>query len=184
MMATDAEPAAWSWPQALVATEAVVVAIILALLCVQRAAPIAQDTSLRAWIATVLSLGGPFLMRVDILRNSSLVLYLSWSGVCFAVIADLVLIGMGRSFAIMPARRRVKTDGPFKLVRHPAYAAQLLALLCVPALCPTFWNGAVFLTTLIAVLTRISAEEAVLGGAEEYRHYAARVRWRLVPGVW
>jgi protein-S-isoprenylcysteine O-methyltransferase Ste14 len=34
------------------------------------------------------------------------------------------------------------------------------------------------------VVLRIGAEERALRSLPEYRAYADRVKWRLVPGVW
>jgi protein-S-isoprenylcysteine O-methyltransferase Ste14 len=48
---------------------------------------------------------------------------------------------------------------------------------------PTVWNLAVVAVALGAQLRRITAEEAVLTESSEYREYAQRVPWRLIPGV-
>lgn len=80
----------------------------------------------------------------------------------------------------------VVTDGPYRFVRHPGYAATLamwlgygLALTSVPA---TF---ATTLPNLAAYLRRIDAEEIMLVDSlgEGYRAYQRRTR-RLIPAVY
>jgi protein-S-isoprenylcysteine O-methyltransferase Ste14 len=45
-------------------------------------------------------------------------------------------------------------------------------------------NVLVTMTVIACNVGRVSAEERLLAGASDYRSYANRVRWRLLPGVW
>lgn len=81
---------------------------------------------------------------------------------------------------------RVIAAGPYRWVRHPGYAALLLllapgsglALGSLPSLLPL--TGA-----LLLFLRRTALEDRLLQDElPGYREYAARVRWRLVPGLW
>jgi protein-S-isoprenylcysteine O-methyltransferase Ste14 len=75
--------------------------------------------------------------------------------------------------------------GPYRVVRHPAYAMALLG-------CPA--NGLAlgsWLATAIGalgiplILWRCIGEDRMLrAGLPGYTAYAARVRWRLLPGIW
>ena len=88
---------------------------------------------------------------------------------------------------LQPERgHRVIAAGPYRWVRHPGYAALVfllmpgsaLALGSLPSLLPL--AGA-----LLLFLRRTALEDRLL--QEElagYREYAARVRWRLLPGLW
>jgi protein-S-isoprenylcysteine O-methyltransferase Ste14 len=79
----------------------------------------------------------------------------------------------------------VISTGPYAVVRHPMYAYALLLLIGTPLLLGSLWGllGAVFALPLLGA--RALGEEAVLiDGLAGYRDYAARVRFRLVPGVW
>ena len=79
----------------------------------------------------------------------------------------------------------VISTGPYALVRHPMYSFLLVFMLGVPLLLGSLWGfvGTVLLTALLVV--RALGEEAVLGeGLAGYVDYAARVRYRLIPGVW
>jgi len=80
---------------------------------------------------------------------------------------------------------QVVSTGPYAYVRHPMYAGALLLFVGIPLLLGSWYGlaGALVLTALLVV--RIVMEERTL--ADElpgYRAYAARLRWRLVPGIW
>ena len=71
--------------------------------------------------------------------------------------------------------QRVISTGPYRIVRHPMYAGAALYMIGILVLPLIF--GALFV--------RIFIEEAALRqGLPGYGDYAARVRYRLIPGVW
>ncbi len=79
---------------------------------------------------------------------------------------------------------RIVADGPYRLVRHPAYAGMLVAHLGVLALYANPWTClALFAGLLPAVVHRIRIEERVLGLLPGYLEFSAS-RARLVPFVW
>ena len=94
------------------------------------------------------------------------------------------LSSLGRSFAILPALREIVTTGPYRVVRHPAYAGELFMV----AACVLAKPGWLMLTPLVLglplVALRIDAEERLLRTEAGYEAYARRVRWRLLPLVW
>jgi len=96
-------------------------------------------------------------------------------------LSALAILYLGRSFGIVAANRGLKTGGPYRLVRHPIYAAHLLSGAGFLVANASPYNGALFAAVLWAQLMRIRAEERFLGELEEYRRYMAEVRWRLVP---
>ena len=65
-------------------------------------------------------------------------------GIGLAVLGNMVQIAakmfLRRSFGIAPANRGVKTDGMYKLVRHPMYAGYLLVHIGILLLMPTVLN--------------------------------------------
>ena len=81
--------------------------------------------------------------------------------------------------------QHVVSTGPYAIVRHPMYAGAIIYLLGTPLLLGS-WYGLATLPLLVAALClRIRIEEATLReGLAGYGAYAARVRWRVVPGVW
>lgn len=100
------------------------------------------------------------------------------------LLAIVAFLSLGRSFAILPALRQVVERGPYRIVRHPAYAGEILMLVgCVVAR-PAARGLAVLLLALPLIALRVRAEESTLMTHSRYRVYAASVRWRLVPGLW
>ena len=91
---------------------------------------------------------------------------------------------LGRSFAILPGVRKVVVRGPYRLVRHPAYAGESLMLLAACLAVPTVLSVALAVAAFAFLVIRILAEEATLLGDAEYQAYAKAHPWRLVPFVW
>jgi protein-S-isoprenylcysteine O-methyltransferase Ste14 len=80
---------------------------------------------------------------------------------------------------------RVISTGPYAWVRHPMYSGTLLFFVGMPLLLGSWWGVA--LSPLFVVLFAIRSgieERALLAGLPGYTDYAARVRYRLLPGVW
>jgi len=80
---------------------------------------------------------------------------------------------------------RVVTTGPYRHVRHPMYAGALFLFLGTPPLLGS-WYGLAFLPVIVpALAARAVMEERMLTAElDGYPAYAARVRRRLIPGVW
>ncbi len=93
------------------------------------------------------------------------------------------LLSLRRSFGIVPAHRGIRTTGMYRFVRHPLYAAELLALAGVALAHPSVRNTLLWIVELAVQLGRTSTEEAFLGTDPDYANYVARVRYRLLPGI-
>jgi protein-S-isoprenylcysteine O-methyltransferase Ste14 len=80
---------------------------------------------------------------------------------------------------------RVVSTGPYAYVRHPMYAGALLLFIGIPLLLGSWYGlaGALVVTALLMART-VMEERTLADELAGYRDYAARVRWRLVPGVW
>jgi protein-S-isoprenylcysteine O-methyltransferase Ste14 len=96
-------------------------------------------------------------------------------------LAVYALFTLGRAFGIAPADRGLVQHGPYRWLRHPAYAGELLALWGFGLVFPTLFNLSLLGLITLTLIVRVRAEEAVIAG---YATYAAQVRWRLMPGVW
>ncbi len=107
-------------------------------------------------------------------------LALVFIGMAFSLSAKLIL---RRSFGIVAANRGVKVAGPYRLVRHPMYAGYVIGHIGTLLLLPHLWNWVLFLFAWTAMAMRIRAEERLLAADAGYQDYAARVRYRLVPGI-
>ena len=79
----------------------------------------------------------------------------------------------------------VITTGPYRLVRHPMYAGGLLYFVGLPFMFGS-WLGLAVVPLFVALLVlRIPIEERMLKKElAGYDDYAARVKYRLVPGLW
>ena len=123
--------------------------------------------------------------------------WLCWPAVVIG--AALILAGgalrswgiatLGRFFrrdVTIQADHRVVTDGPYRLLRHPGYAGNLLAALGY-GLALTNWAGLALAVSvpLLGHLPRIRVEERAMACAlgTEWLSYAAATA-RIVPGVW
>jgi protein-S-isoprenylcysteine O-methyltransferase Ste14 len=139
---------------------AVITAIVLAQLPILRLAP-----------ATLFSFVGAVILAAGV-----------------AVRAWAVLT-LGRYFRLtltVTPDQPVITSGPYRFIRHPAYAAMLLSVLGLGLGLGSLLSVLVALTMPVpALLRRINLEEQALRRTlgQAYENYCGGTR-RLVPGVW
>lgn len=79
----------------------------------------------------------------------------------------------------------VVTGGPYRIVRHPAYAGGVLSQLAVPIMLDSLW--ALIPAGLVAVgyIVRTFLEDRELyRELAGYDEYMQQTRYRLVPGIW
>lgn len=116
------------------------------------------------WVGGVAALGGYLLVAFSMRAN--------------AFFATVARIQTDRG-------QKVATGGPYRWVRHPGYVGAATFAAAAPALLgswPAFALGV--LTALLLVIRTVMEDRMLLAALEGYAEYAARVRWRLVPGVW
>jgi len=102
-------------------------------------------------------------------------------GILFSVFAK---ISLNRRFGIMPANRGVQSAWAYSVVRHPMYFGYFLTQTAYLLHNPTPLNIALMALCWGLQFARILREENHLMLDEAYRTYAARVRRRLIPGVY
>lgn len=89
---------------------------------------------------------------------------------------------LGRSFSIMATARELVTEGPYKIIRHPLYGAEVVTILGV---CIGHWSPAAAVLGLVWLalqIRRAQNEERILRECfPEYGDYARRVPM-LLPG--
>jgi protein-S-isoprenylcysteine O-methyltransferase Ste14 len=100
------------------------------------------------------------------------------------VLAVAGICDLGRSFGIVAAHRGIQTGGLYQYVRHPIYAAYLLAFGGFVLAHPSLRNGVVLFVWASIQIARIHAEERLLSADPQYIAYTQRVRHRLIPGIW
>jgi protein-S-isoprenylcysteine O-methyltransferase Ste14 len=116
-------------------------------------------------------------------------------------ILGLILIVIGYAFAgwalsenrffssmvrIQKDRGHVVCDsGPYRIVRHPGYAGNILPLPGIVLALSSVWTLIPALVALILAVIRTALEDRTL--QEElpgYQEYTQRIRYRLFPGIW
>jgi protein-S-isoprenylcysteine O-methyltransferase Ste14 len=113
-------------------------------------------------------------------------LVLMWAGLGLRVWSVAALGRFFRRDVVVQERHIVVRDGPYRIVRHPAYAGNLLAYAGLGfALCNLLSLALLIAVPVAGHLPRIRVEESELSRTigEPYRRYAAETA-RLVPGVW
>ena len=90
---------------------------------------------------------------------------------------------LGSSFAIFPARRTLKTGGPYRLIRHPAYFGETIMLFGVAVTIGSVAGWVLMAATVAAFVFRIQGEERVWQ-TDEFAAYRQQTPWRLLPGIW
>jgi protein-S-isoprenylcysteine O-methyltransferase Ste14 len=122
-----------------------------------------------------------------------------WSRVPFyIVIAGDLLTALGfyivflvykeNTFAFATIRvacdQKVISTGPYAVLRHPMYAGSSLYLLGMPLALGSYWGLLVIAAAMPFLIWRLLDKERFLSkNLQGYTEYCAKVRWRLIPGV-
>jgi protein-S-isoprenylcysteine O-methyltransferase Ste14 len=159
-----------------------------------RGGPTAEKRPLQRIIMLLASMGFAALLVVPALDHR-----FEWSNVPLAmVVAGDILTGLGfyivflvykeNSFTSatieVASDQKVISTGPYAIVRHPMYAGSFIYLLATPFALGSYWGVLPLATLVPAVIWRLFDEERFLTkNLPGYIAYCAKVRWRLVPGV-
>lgn len=80
---------------------------------------------------------------------------------------------------------RVIDTGPYRVVRHPGYAAALTIPIWSGLALGSGWSLVPSAFMVLLFVRRIVMEDRILQDQlDGYRDYAQRVRYRVVPGLW
>lgn len=145
-----------------------------------RAEPVWSRAGALAWAGTML----PLLLRPTLAVDGLLRTIGLSAQILGGMLVIMATLWLGRRFGLIAANRGLQTRGPYRLVRHPLYAAYLLVFGGFVVAHPSVSNGLVLLLWLAVQVQRIRVEEAWLSADTAYLVYQARVRWRLIPGIW
>jgi protein-S-isoprenylcysteine O-methyltransferase Ste14 len=114
-------------------------------------------------------------------------------GLAFLIISTVLIMRVFRENSFAAAVVKVQSErghhvistGPYALVRHPMYTSGVVLFVGSALLLGSWWGVAMSLifAILFGIRTRIE-ENTLTTGLPGYADYAARVRYRLVPGVW
>lgn len=101
-----------------------------------------------------------------------------WATVSNAYFSQIVRIQRERS-------QTVVSHGPYRSMRHPAYAGAILYELAVPVLLGSWWAMIPSALNAILLILRTALEDRALQAElPGYQEYASRVQSRLIPGLW
>lgn len=79
----------------------------------------------------------------------------------------------------------VASGGPYRFVRHPGYVGSIMAYLGTPIMLGSGWAIVLGVLAAILMIARTALEDkTLLADLDGYQEYAARVRYRLLPGLW
>jgi protein-S-isoprenylcysteine O-methyltransferase Ste14 len=182
-------PGAWDLPllaDILARTGVLLFFVLAAMLVLLRLRPVSKAQGLQPRLS---ALAGSFLlMGIALFPRHDLPIGLNLlsAGLMFLghFLAVYALAWLGRSFSIMAEARRLITHGPYALVRHPLYAAEVIGAIGLFLQYASPWTALLMVVSMGFQLQRMRNEERVLGATfPEYVAYAARTR-RLIPGVY
>lgn len=161
-------------------------ALIIALVLYRRV-PVGRSTGLwpraLALTSAYVSVARPLILpRADL--SPALDIIVSCLTIAGSAASILVLVWLGRSFSILPEARALKTDGPYRIVRHPLYVAEEIGNIGIMLQFLQPWSLLVEIGNIALQLWRMSVEERVLAKFfPNYAAYAARTA-RVVPGLY
>jgi len=150
-----------------------------------RRASVARCSTRSGALVAVLAVLSPFAIELPAAAPPAPMLGLS-SVVATLGLAIAVggLLSLRRNFGILPEARGLTTSGLYRLVRHPIYLGEMLALsaLILPLATPR--NLVVLLGVWGLQVLRTYYEEAALARQfPDYAEYRRRTR-RLIPGLY
>lgn len=94
------------------------------------------------------------------------------------------LVSLNRSFAIVAAKREIKTGGLYRIVRHPLYASYLLTLSGYVLKNTNILNLILYVVSIGLLFIRVFREEKHLAQDIQYREYMQKVNYRIIPFVY
>jgi protein-S-isoprenylcysteine O-methyltransferase Ste14 len=175
---------AWGEAKRPVGFGAMELELAFALLYVIRRQPLTVSRSRVAWLAAGGAVCGMLFARPAYDPVLGLGPIWATTQIVGAIAALVALLALGRSFGIVAANRGLKTSGPYRLVRHPVYAAYLLTMVGYLLENPSLRNIVLVSVVTGLQIVRIEEEERCLRADDEYGAYTKRVRYRLVPFVY
>jgi protein-S-isoprenylcysteine O-methyltransferase Ste14 len=107
--------------------------------------------------------------------------------VCGLVIVFFVFRANSYTSAVIEVAdaQKVVDTGPYAVVRHPMYSGAFLMVLVTPVALGSWWGlPFAFLLVFVIVLRLLDEEEFLRRNLPGYQEYSARVKFRLVPGLW
>lgn len=130
-------------------------------------------------------LGTYLLLIIPLLPSGEIGVFWSYVAVGTMIVGLLAsaysLSWLGRSYSIMATARKLVTEGPYNIVRHPLYACEILLMTGVTIINFSIWAVLIEIAVILLLWRRMVNEERILTQAfPEYVEYAKRVP-RIIP---
>ena len=157
--------------------------LLVVFLVTVRLKPARGIQSWEAWVSALLGSALPLLLLA--LPQSASVTGLRVAGLIMIAVGWLmsvyVVSYLGRSFSVTPQARRLVTAGPYRVVRHPLYVAEEVAVVGVMLLYLSWAAVTVVVVHWLIQLRRMANEEQVLAANfPEYQAYSENTP-RVIP---
>lgn len=154
--------------------------LLTTLFFVFRSHPKTVSTIPYDWVVAVIGSFAPLLLRPaadGLLPQAEIIIALG------TMLQIAGLMSLNRSFAIVAAKREIKTEWMYRFVRHPLYASYFLIFGGYVLVHTTTENCLIYLITMTFLCLRIFREEKHLAQDPTYREYMFNVRYRVIPYV-
>lgn len=134
-----------------------------------------------AIIATFMPFAIPLLSRP--INNLEIMLFADVVSIFGMIITLYSLSTLGGSLSIIPQTRSLVQNGPYRIVRHPVYLGELIAIFGIVLARFSLSAMTVFCLLTASQIYRAVQEEKLLAGTfPEYAFYSLR-RARFIPGI-
>lgn len=150
-------------------------------LFLSRRTPKAETLSLPSWLLGVAGTVLPLLLRPS--HGPGFIVLGTVLQIAGIALVACGLLSLRRSFAVVPGNRGIRDGGLYRVVRHPIYVSELVALLGAVLVSPTLANCVIWICECGLQFARARMEEEFLSSDPAYRAYRERVRFRLIPGM-
>lgn len=134
-----------------------------------------------------------FIAGVESAGAPSSVGWVFGAGIALYVASFLLSLWAVRVNPFLESASRVPTDvcqpvcqsGPYRVIRHPTYAALLLWCAGISMMFETMYTAICAGVIALIVIARTALEDRMLiDGLSGYPEYAERVKYRLIPFIW
>jgi len=171
----------WAQTGSVVVLGLVVYNAILVSVTIARRPSVSTSTQIKDWVAALLTVVISMVFRPTEWHQwfaKSAGSILQGVGVVIMMVA---LASLGRSFGIVAANRGIKQSGPYRWVRHPLYAGELIFF--TGFLLTTFspYNLVLWFGVLCGLVVRSWAKEDHLSQDPEYQAYMKAVPYGFFP---
>jgi protein-S-isoprenylcysteine O-methyltransferase Ste14 len=166
-------------------TNILLLSIMIVLLLVRKT-PVLTSQGILPRAVGIAGAAAPIIMLVFPRRELppemiTLSLILIFAGTLTSIVA---VCWLGRAFSILPQARAVVTEGPYRIVRHPLYFAEIVVLCGTSMEFELPWSFFLTLVVVALQIARMHFEEKVLMETfPSYRDYMNRTA-RLIPGLY